>query len=169
MRNQHAWPSVAHPIALLAVSLAITAAPSLARTLILDGHLTSSLHVKDTAVLELPPDAGGIDELTYHLVPPASVVTITSNKHRAAGIPARLVGDVLRERVLSRLGSSTSKSDQTQRLPTRTGSSGGGHAARLGLPLWTCMWKRLSPTTRTSSTPNTLQASPRISSTQLAG
>jgi hypothetical protein len=78
-------------ITLLAVSLAITAAPSLARTPILDGHLTSSLHVKDTAVLELPPDAGGIDELTYHLVPPASVVTITSNKDRAAGIPARLV------------------------------------------------------------------------------
>lgn len=48
-----------------------------ARTLVLDGTLTSSFHVKDSAVIGIPSDQGGIDELTYHLVPPPSVATKT--------------------------------------------------------------------------------------------
>jgi len=48
-----------------------------ARTLILTGELTSAFHVSDQAVLDLP---AGIEELTYHLVPPPSVSTKTSKQ-----------------------------------------------------------------------------------------
>jgi len=67
-------------LCLLALGLTIPAAPSAARTLILDGALTSSFHVKDTAVIGIPSGPGGIDEFTYHLVPPTSVTTKTSKQ-----------------------------------------------------------------------------------------
>lgn len=60
-----------------------------ARTLILAGELTSAFHVMDQAVLELP---AGIEELTYHLVPPPSVGTKTSkqmvDRYRQQATPA---------------------------------------------------------------------------------
>lgn len=66
---------------LLASGLTVAAAASTpARTLVLDGALTSSFHVKDTAVIGIPSDQGGIDELTYHLVPPPSAATRTSKQ-----------------------------------------------------------------------------------------
>ena len=51
-----------------------------ARTLVLDGALTSSFHVKDTALIAVPADQGGIDEFTYHLVPPPTAATKTSRQ-----------------------------------------------------------------------------------------
>lgn len=51
-----------------------------ARTLVLDGALTSSFHVKDTAVIAAPSDQGGIDEFSYHLVPPPTAATKTSKQ-----------------------------------------------------------------------------------------
>ncbi|WP_447973337.1 transglutaminase domain-containing protein [Nitrospira sp. Kam-Ns4a] len=48
-----------------------------ARTLILEGALASAFHVTDQAVIELP---AGIEEFTYHLVPPPSVTTKTSKQ-----------------------------------------------------------------------------------------
>jgi len=78
----------------LAVVLPLVAtASSHARTLVLDGVLTSSFHVKDTAVIAIPSDQGGIDEFTYHLVPPPSATTKTSKqavsnyRHSAAPPP----------------------------------------------------------------------------------
>lgn len=48
-----------------------------ARTLVLDGRLDSSFHVKDTAVLGMP---AGIEQLSYHLVPPPTVTSKTSKQ-----------------------------------------------------------------------------------------
>ncbi|HEV8540726.1 MAG TPA: transglutaminase family protein, partial [Nitrospiraceae bacterium] len=48
-----------------------------ARTLILDGGLSSNFHVKDTAVMQM---GTGIDEFSYHLVPPPTVMTKTSKQ-----------------------------------------------------------------------------------------
>lgn len=71
----------AHSTGLLIVLCAIAAAASSqARTLILDGALISSFHVKDTAVIGAPTDQGGIEDFTYHLVPPPSAVTKTSKQ-----------------------------------------------------------------------------------------
>ncbi len=68
-------------VSVLVVLLALVAtASSHARTLILDGALTSSFHVKDTAVIAIPSDQGGIDEFSYHLVPPPSATTKTSKQ-----------------------------------------------------------------------------------------
>jgi transglutaminase-like putative cysteine protease len=53
---------------------------SQARTLVLDGALSSSFHVKDTAVIAAPSDQGGIDDFTYHLVPPPSATSKTSKQ-----------------------------------------------------------------------------------------
>lgn len=66
----------------LCVGLAVIITPGagLTRTLVLDGALTSSFHVKDTAVIAVPSDQGGIDEFTYHLVPPPSATTKTSKQ-----------------------------------------------------------------------------------------
>lgn len=72
---------------------AVASASAQARTLVLDGALTASFHVKDTAVIGIPSDQGGIDELTYHLVPPPSATTRTSKqtvsnyRHAAAPPP----------------------------------------------------------------------------------
>jgi len=81
-------------VLVLVVFLAVAAtASSHARTLVLDGALTSSFHVKDTAVIAIPSDQGGIDEFTYHLVPPPSAMTKTSKqsvsnyRHTAAPPP----------------------------------------------------------------------------------
>lgn len=64
--------------ALLVCALAgFTTGAVQARTLFLDGALASSFHVKDTAVLGMPP---GIDQFSYHLVPPPSVLTKTSRQ-----------------------------------------------------------------------------------------
>jgi transglutaminase-like putative cysteine protease len=65
------------PVLLLAV-MATTS--SQARTLILDGALTSSFHVKDTAVIAAPSDQGGIEDFTYHLVPPPTAASKTSRQ-----------------------------------------------------------------------------------------
>ncbi|HEX9742731.1 MAG TPA: transglutaminase family protein [Nitrospiraceae bacterium] len=71
----------AHCTGFLIVLLAVAAAPSSqARTLVLDGALTSSFHVKDTAVIAAPRDQGGIEDFTYHLVPPPSAVSKTSKQ-----------------------------------------------------------------------------------------
>jgi transglutaminase-like putative cysteine protease len=51
-----------------------------ARTLVLDGALSSSFHVKDTAVIAAPSDQGGIEDFTYHLVPPPSATSKTSKQ-----------------------------------------------------------------------------------------
>lgn len=48
-----------------------------ARTLFLDGALSSSFHIKDQAVLGMPH---GIDQFNYHIVPPPSVTTKTSKQ-----------------------------------------------------------------------------------------
>jgi len=48
-----------------------------ARTLVLDGALSSAFHVKDTAVVGM---ANGIEEFSYHLVPPPQVTTKTSRQ-----------------------------------------------------------------------------------------
>lgn len=53
---------------------------SQARTLVLDGALSSSFHVKDTAVIAAPSDQGGIEDFTYHLVPPPSATSKTSKQ-----------------------------------------------------------------------------------------
>ena len=53
---------------------------SQARTLVLDGTLTSSFHVKDTAVIGAPTDQGGIEDFTYHLVPPPTATSKTSKQ-----------------------------------------------------------------------------------------
>ncbi|MBI5775788.1 MAG: transglutaminase family protein, partial [Nitrospirae bacterium] len=53
---------------------------SQARTLVLDGTLSSSFHVKDTAVIAAPSDQGGIEDFTYHLVPPPSATSKTSRQ-----------------------------------------------------------------------------------------
>ncbi len=81
-------------VSVLVVLLALGAtASSHARTLVLEGALTSSFHVKDTAVIAIPSDQGGIDEFTYHLVPPPSATTKTSKqavsnyRHTAAPLP----------------------------------------------------------------------------------
>jgi transglutaminase-like putative cysteine protease len=81
----------------LAILLALVAITSSdARTLVLDGALTSSFHVKDAAVIAIPSDQGGIDEFTYHLVPPLSVTTKTSKqavsnyRHSASPAPTTL-------------------------------------------------------------------------------
>lgn len=50
------------------------------RTLVLDGALSSSFHVKDTAVIAAPSDQGGIEDFTYHLVPPPSATSKTSKQ-----------------------------------------------------------------------------------------
>jgi transglutaminase-like putative cysteine protease len=55
-------------------------ASSQARTLVLDGALTSSFHVKDTAVIAAPTDQGGIEDFTYHLVPPPTAASKTSKQ-----------------------------------------------------------------------------------------
>ncbi|OGW69224.1 MAG: hypothetical protein A3A88_01380 [Nitrospirae bacterium RIFCSPLOWO2_01_FULL_62_17] len=57
-----------------------TFSSSQARTLVLDGVLTSSFHVKDTAVIGAPSDQGGIEDFTYHLVPPPSATSKTSKQ-----------------------------------------------------------------------------------------
>ena len=57
-----------------------TFSPSQARTLVLDGALTSSFHVKDTAVIAAPSDQGGIEDFTYHLVPPPTATSKTSKQ-----------------------------------------------------------------------------------------
>lgn len=62
---------------LLAVAATVS---SQARTLVLDGALTSSFHVKDTAVIAAPSDQGGIEDFTYHLVPPPSAASKTSKQ-----------------------------------------------------------------------------------------
>src|SRR5581483_2492808 len=51
--------------------------PVHARTLVLDGALSSSFHVKDTALVGV---TGGIEEFSYHLVPPPQVTTKTSRQ-----------------------------------------------------------------------------------------
>jgi transglutaminase-like putative cysteine protease len=54
-----------------------------ARTLVLDGALSSTFHIKDQAVLGMPGGAGGqalINQFNYHLVPPPSVATKTSKQ-----------------------------------------------------------------------------------------
>lgn len=53
---------------------------SQSRTLVLDGALSSSFHVKDTAVIAAPSDQGGIEDFTYHLVPPPSATSKTSKQ-----------------------------------------------------------------------------------------
>jgi len=53
---------------------------SQARTLVLDGALSSSFHIKDTAVIAAPSDQGGIEDFTYHLVPPPSAMSKTSKQ-----------------------------------------------------------------------------------------
>jgi len=58
----------------------VATASSQARTLVLDGALTSSFHVKDTAVIAAPSDQGGIEDFTYHLVPPPSATSKTSKQ-----------------------------------------------------------------------------------------
>lgn len=76
----------------LILALAATASPQ-ARTLVLDGALTSSFHVKDTAVIGAPTDQGGIENFTYHLVPPptasskTSKQTISNYRHTATPPP----------------------------------------------------------------------------------
>jgi len=57
-----------------------TFSSSQARTLVLDGALTSSFHVKDTAVIAAPSDQGGIEDFTYHLVPPPTAASKTSRQ-----------------------------------------------------------------------------------------
>jgi transglutaminase-like putative cysteine protease len=67
---------------------------SQARTLVLDGALTSSFHVKDTAVIDAPADQGGIEDFTYHLVPPPTAAsktskqTVSNYRHTATPPPA---------------------------------------------------------------------------------
>jgi transglutaminase-like putative cysteine protease len=53
---------------------------SQSRTLVLEGALSSSFHVKDTAVIAAPSDQGGIEDFTYHLVPPPSATSKTSKQ-----------------------------------------------------------------------------------------
>ncbi len=65
---------------LLVLCAVVAASSSQARTLVLDGALTSSFHVKDTAVIAAPADQGGIEDLTYHLVPPPSSASKTSRQ-----------------------------------------------------------------------------------------
>jgi transglutaminase-like putative cysteine protease len=68
-------------ILILAFLLAgMATASSQARTLVLDGALTSSFHVKDTAVIAAPTDQGGIEDFTYHLVPPPTAASKTSKQ-----------------------------------------------------------------------------------------
>ncbi len=57
-----------------------TFSSSQARTLVLDGALTSSFHVKDTAVIAAPSEQGGIEDFTYHLVPPPTATSKTSKQ-----------------------------------------------------------------------------------------
>jgi len=79
-------------ILVLVFLLAVVAtASSQARTLVLDGALSSSFHVKDTAVIGAPTDQGGIEDFTYHLVPPPSATSKTSKQtisnYRHTAIP----------------------------------------------------------------------------------
>jgi len=67
-------------IPVLLVLWTVTATSPQARTLVLDGALTSSFHIKDTAVIAAPSEQGGIEDFTYHLVPPPSAVTKTSRQ-----------------------------------------------------------------------------------------
>ncbi|MGH7260214.1 MAG: transglutaminase-like domain-containing protein [Nitrospiraceae bacterium] len=83
-------------LALVVLLAVVATASSHARTLVLDGTLTSSFHVKDTAVIAIPSDQGGIDEFTYHLVPPPSATTKTTKqavsnyRHTAAPPPTTM-------------------------------------------------------------------------------
>lgn len=61
----------------LAWLLAVCPSAGLARTLVLDGTLSSKFHIKDTAVVGM---AGGMEEFSYHLVPPSNVTTRTSKQ-----------------------------------------------------------------------------------------
>jgi transglutaminase-like putative cysteine protease len=61
----------------LAVLATVWSSSVPARTLILDGALASNFHVKDTAVMQM---GAGIDEFSYHLVPPPTVTTKTSKQ-----------------------------------------------------------------------------------------
>ncbi len=65
---------------LIIFSAVVATASPQARTLVLDGTLTSSFHVKDTAVIDAPTDQGSIDDFTYHLVPPPSASSKTSKQ-----------------------------------------------------------------------------------------
>ena len=65
---------------LIVLGAVVAASSSQARTLVLDGALTSAFHVKDTAVISAPTDQGGIADFTYHLVPPPSAVSKTSKQ-----------------------------------------------------------------------------------------
>jgi transglutaminase-like putative cysteine protease len=67
-------------LALIVFLAPAAGSPSQARTLILDGALTSSFHVKDTAVISAPTDQGGIEDFTYHLVPPPTAASKTSKQ-----------------------------------------------------------------------------------------
>jgi transglutaminase-like putative cysteine protease len=67
-------------LALIVFLVPAAGSPSQARTLILDGALTSSFHVKDTAVIGAPTDQGGIEDFTYHLVPPPTAASKTSKQ-----------------------------------------------------------------------------------------
>jgi len=77
MRNSRRAGGTSFLIVLWAV---VAASSSQARTLVLDGALTSSFHVKDTAVIAAPTDEGGIEDFTYHLVPPPSAASKTSRQ-----------------------------------------------------------------------------------------
>ena len=77
MRNDHRSRRILAPVFLLTV---MATASAQARTLVLDGALTSSFHVKDTAVIAAPTDQGGIEDFTYHLVPPPTAASKTSKQ-----------------------------------------------------------------------------------------
>ncbi len=57
--------------------LLLSASSSMARTLVLDGGLASTFHVTDRALLGMP---AGIDQFSYFVVPPPTIVTKTSKQ-----------------------------------------------------------------------------------------
>lgn len=76
-------------LSLIAASVLLaSASSSMARTLVLDGGLASAFHVTDRAVLGMP---AGIEQFSYFVVPPPTVVSKTSQQtisnYRYAALP----------------------------------------------------------------------------------
>ncbi len=76
MRRRARW-SGSDTLACAVLVLSSLAPCAQARTLFLDGQLSSAFHVKDTTVIGMP---GGIEQFSYYLVPPPSVETKTSKQ-----------------------------------------------------------------------------------------